>query len=101
MDETRTSRFAAILAIAVIASACSTTGTDSAADGSSAAEQANYVARTEKEDEQLICRREQPTGSRISEKICLTAEDWDKITQQSQDMLDRATRKAQQYEDPQ
>ena len=54
--------------------------------------------RPEKE-ETLICRRERPTGSRISEKICLTAEDWDKIEQQSQDMLNRATRKAQQYED--
>ena len=98
MDETKAGRFTAILAIAVVASACSTAGTRSAPDGS-AAEEANYVAKTEKEDEQLICRREQPTGSRISERICLTAEDWDKMEQQSQEMLDRATRKAQQYPD--
>lgn len=99
MDETRAGIFAAVLAMAVIASACSTTSTRSA-PGGGAAEEANYVAKTEKEDEQLICRREQPTGSRISERICLTAEDWDKMEQQSQEMLDRATRKAQQYPDP-
>jgi hypothetical protein len=97
MDKTRASVFAGVLAMAVIASACSTPGTGSAPGG--AAEEANYMAKTEKEDEQLICRREQPTGSRISERICLTAEDWDKMEQQSQEMLDRATRKAQQYPD--
>jgi hypothetical protein len=59
------------------------------------------VARVEpeKEKERLICRREQPTGSRIAERICLTAEDWETIERQSQEMLDRTTRKAQQYED--
>ena len=61
---------------------------------------ATYLARAEAQDkETLICRRELPTGSRISERVCLTAEDWDKIEQQSQEMLNRATRKAQQYED--
>lgn len=97
MDKTRASVMAAVLAMAVFASACSNTGTRSAPG--SAAEDANYVASTEEEDEQLICRREQPTGSRISERICLTAENWDKMEQQSQEMLDRATRKAQQYPD--
>ena len=98
MEETTTGRFAVILAIAAAASACSATGTRSASGGG-AEEQSNYVADTGKEEEQLVCRREQPTGSRISERICLTAEDWEKIAQQSQEMLDRTTRKAQQYED--
>ena len=98
----RALRFAAIVAIAAVVSACSTTGSGSTPTGAAAGSvpgEANYVASTEKEEERLICRREQPTGSRISEKICLSAEDWDKIEQQSQEMLDRATRKAQQYPD--
>jgi hypothetical protein len=98
MDEKKTGRFGAILAIAAIVSACSATGSRSEAGGS-AAQETNYVAKAEPEEEQLICRREQPTGSRISERICLTAEDWYKIEQQSQEMLNRTTRKAQQYED--
>jgi hypothetical protein len=86
---------AAVLAIAAIATGCSTTASDSRSS-----DDASYLASAEAEDsEKLICRREQPTGSRISERICLTAADWDKIERQSQEMLDRTTRKAQQYED--
>ena len=89
--------FAALLAAAAIAAGCSTTqGSASAGTGTSG--DANYLAKAESDDEeQLICRRERPTGSRISERVCLTAADWKKIEQQSQEMLDRATRKAQQY----
>ena len=92
-------RFAAILGIAAIAAACSTTS-GSAPAGSGTSGDASYLAKADAEEkETLICRRERPTGSRISEKICLTAEDWEQIEQQSQEMLNRATRKAQQYED--
>jgi hypothetical protein len=49
----------------------------------------------------LTCRREQPTGSNVSERICLTAEVREKIEQQSQEMLDRPTRKAQPHNDQQ
>ena len=99
MRQAATIRFATILAVAAIASGCSTTP-ESPSAGNGASGEANYLAKADTEDkETLICRRERPTGSRISERICLTAEDWDKIEQQSQDMLNRATRKAQQYED--
>jgi hypothetical protein len=90
------------LAIMVIAASfaagCSSTDTRSA---NSTSQDANYLASAEPEEqeERLICRREQPTGSRISERVCMTAEDWDKIERQSREMLDRTTRKAQQYED--
>ena len=86
---------AAILAIAAISAGCSTTAADSRPP-----DDTSYLASAEEEDsEKLICRREQPTGSRISERVCMTAADWDKIERQSQEMLDRTTRKAQQYED--
>ena len=85
----------AILAIAAISTGCSTTAADNRSN-----DDASYLASAETEDsEKLICRREQPTGSRISERICMTATDWDKIERQSQEMLERSTRKAQQYED--
>ncbi len=88
-------RVAVVLAVAAISTGCSTTAADNRAS-----DDARYLASAEAEDsEKLICRREQPTGSRISERICLTAADWDKIERQSQEMLDRTTRKAQQYED--
>ena len=90
---------AALVAAAAIAAGCSTTQ-GSTSTGSGTSGDATYLASAEPDDEEtLICRRERPTGSRISEKVCLTAADWKKIEQQSQEMLDRATRKAQQYGD--
>ncbi len=97
--ETAAIRLAAILAVAAIAAGCTTTP-GSTSTGNEASEDANYLAKAEAEEkEMLICRRERPTGSRISERICLTAEDWEKIEQRSQEMLDRSTRKAQQQND--
>ena len=97
--QTAAIRFGAILTFAAIAAGCSATSGSTSA-GNAASEDGNYLAKAETEEkEMLICRREQPTGSRISERICLTAEDWEKIEKQSQEMLDRSTRKAQQYED--
>jgi hypothetical protein len=92
----------AMLSLAAIAAGCSGTSTRSDSADKPTSEDAGYLARAEtQESEKLICRREQPTGSRISERVCMTADDWDKIEQQSQEMLDRATRKAQQYPDQQ
>jgi len=100
-SQTAAIRFATVLTVAAIATGCSTTP-DSTSAGKGTSREANYVAKAETQDEEtLICRREQPTGSRIAERICLTAEDWKKIEQQSQEMLDRSTRKAQQYDDQQ
>jgi hypothetical protein len=91
-----------MLSLAAIAAGCSGTSTRSDSADKPTSEDAGYLARAEaQESEKLICRREQPTGSRISERVCMTADDWDKIEQQSQEMLDRATRKAQQYPDQQ
>lgn len=94
--------FASLVLVASLSAGCSTTDATSArASSTGTSEDTDYVARVEPEEEKerLICRREKPTGSRISEKICLTAEDWERIEQQSQEMLNRTTRKAQQYED--
>lgn len=91
-----------MLSLAAVAAGCSSTGTRSDSADNRTSEDASYLAKAEtQESEKLICRREQPTGSRISERVCMTADDWEKIEQQSQEMLDRATRKAQQYPDQQ
>ncbi|MGW8369509.1 MAG: hypothetical protein ACWGPN_12640 [Gammaproteobacteria bacterium] len=91
-----------ILSLAAVSAGCAGTGTRSGSGSAGAGDtgDANYVARAETEkSEELICRREQPTGSRIAERVCMTAEDWEKIAEQSQEMLDRSTRKSQQYND--
>lgn len=93
-----------ILSLGAVTAGCASTETQGGTGSADAGDPAetNYVAKAETEDkEQLICRREQPTGSRISERVCMTADDWEKVEQQSQEMLDRSTRKAQQYNDPQ
>ena len=101
-DSTGT-RIAVILVAIAAAAGCTTTDANPTrieSNDDDMHQDATYLARAEAQDkETLICRRERPTGSRISEKVCLTAEDWDKIEQQSQEMLNRATRRAQQYED--
>ena len=93
---TGTIGFLMIAGMAALAAGCSTTDVET-----EASDDANYVAdaAVEKSDQQYICKRAQPTGSRISERICLTAEEWDKVEEQSRQMLDRSTRKSQQYED--
>ena len=99
-----------VLVAALLAAGCSTTETNSSQDGSNATElpdEANFVARVDSDEQadakdkgdELICRRARPTGSRISERICMTADDWEMTRQRSQEMLERTTRKAQQFED--
>jgi len=45
-----------------------------------------------RDPDRMICRRERPTGSRISEKICMTARQWFDMSEQSRDALDKAQR---------
>jgi hypothetical protein len=37
-----------------------------------------------------VCRRVQVTGSRVKERICRTQRDWDQITEESNETVDRA-----------
>lgn len=55
--------------------------------------------QVEEKSEQLICRRERPTGSRISETICMTAEDWERIARGSQETIRQAQRAPKTYND--
>ena len=82
--------FAALL---LVAAGCST---DSGTKQASAApeEGAEYLSSADvrKDPDRMICKRQKPTGSRISEKVCMTARQWQAATDDSQRALDRAQR---------
>lgn len=82
-----------LLIILVVSSGCST---NSSAKKTSAspelAEEVGYLTSAEarKDPDRIICRRYAPTGSRGTEKICMTAKQWQRTTDAAQDQLDRA-----------
>lgn len=49
--------------------------------------------------DRMICRRNKATGTRISEKVCMTAREWQRMYEASQRTLDTITRAPQQFED--
>jgi hypothetical protein len=57
------------------------------------------TAEVRADPDRMICRRSHPTGSRISEKICMTARQWQQLEDDSQRALDTLTRAPQQQED--
>jgi hypothetical protein len=84
---------------AAFAAGCST---DSASKKSSSAAAAPSdevghlsAADARKDPDRIICRRHKPTGSRISEKICMTARQWQNAREASDRYLDRAQRAPQ------
>lgn len=74
---------------------------NTSADGAGTSESAGYEASatTEEKSERMICRRERPTGSRISETICMTADDWQRIAEGSQATIRQAQRAPKSYND--
>ena len=84
-----------LLVLAVVfASGCST---DSGAKKSAAADptqDGEYLSATDarKDPNRIICRRHKPTGSRISEKICMTARQWQQMTDDTRRALDKSQR---------
>jgi len=87
--------FSLLLVTAVIfAAGCST---DSGAKKSAAAsptQEGEYLSAADarSDPDRIICRRHKPTGSRISEKICMTASQWRQMTDDTQRALDKAQR---------
>ena len=56
--------------------------------------EAGYLTSAEvhEDPDRIICRRHKPTGSRISEKICMTARQWQQARDDSRRALDKAQR---------
>jgi hypothetical protein len=91
---TTRSIFSVLLASAIVfAGGCST---DSGAKKTTAAgpiEPAHLsTADVRKDPDRIICRRHKPTGSRISEKICMTARQWQQASDDTARALDKAQR---------
>lgn len=81
-----------------LAGACGTNsgGTRKPATTDPADEAASLsTAEVGKDPGRIICRRHRPTGSRISEKICMTARQWQQASDDSRRMLDKAQRAPQ------
>ena len=75
---------------------CSTTGGSKASAGKAPAEDPGSLTSADvyKDPDRIICRRERPTGSRISEKVCMTARQWYQANEETRRALDKAQRSA-------
>lgn len=81
----------AIVAAAALAVGCSTGSGTKKADPSHETEYLS-AAEVRKDPDRIVCRRHKPTGSRISEKICMTARQWHQASEDTARTLDRAQR---------
>ena len=89
---------ALVAAALFVIAGCATTSNDATAEASDSAASLSR-AEVYKDPDRMICRREKPTGSRISEKICMTAREWQQISDDGQRQLDKLQRAPQQQSD--
>jgi hypothetical protein len=84
-----------LLATAIVfVGGCSTDSGAKKATAASSATEGEYLSAADarKDPDRVICRRHKPTGSRISEKICMTARQWQRASDDSARVLDKAQR---------
>lgn len=83
-----------LVAAAALAVGCSTDSGTKKASSADPAQETEYLSAAEvrKDPDRVICRRHKPTGSRISEKICMTARQWQQASDDTARTLDRAQR---------
>ena len=83
-----------VLVAAALAAGCSTDSGTKKASSSDPATETEYLSSADvrKDPDRIICRRHKPTGSRISEKICMTARQWQQASDDTARALDRAQR---------
>ena len=83
-----------LVAAAALAAGCGTDSGAKQAGSADPAQESEYLSAAEvrKDPDRIICRRHKPTGSRISEKICMTARQWQQASNDTQRTLDRAQR---------
>ena len=80
-----------LVSAVVFASGCSTDSGAKKSTAANPAEEGEYLSATDarKDPDRIICRRHKPTGSRISEKICMTARQWQQMTADTKRTLDK------------
>ena len=83
-----------LVATLVLAVGCSTGSGTKKASSSDPSNETGYLSAAEvhKDPDRIVCRRHKPTGSRISEKICMTARQWHQASEDTARTLDRAQR---------
>ena len=83
-----------ILVAAAALAGCSTDSGTKKASSADPAQETEYLSAAEvrQDPDRVICRRHKPTGSRISEKICMTARQWQQASDDTARALDRAQR---------
>jgi len=90
----RSTLFLLLISGVVFASGCSTDSGAKKAVAANTAPDTAYLSSADarKDPDRIICRRHKPTGSRISEKICMTARQWQQMTDDTRRALDKAQR---------
>lgn len=83
-----------LVAAAALAAGCSTESGTKKASSADPGQETEYLSAADvrKDPDRIICRRHKPTGSRISEKICMTARQWHQASEDTARTLDRAQR---------
>jgi hypothetical protein len=83
-----------LVAAAALAAGCSTDSGTKKASSADPGQETEYLSAADvrKDPDRIICRRHKPTGSRISEKICMTARQWHQASEDTARTLDRAQR---------
>ena len=83
-----------VLVAAALAAGCSTDSGTKKASSADPGQETEYLSAAEvrKDPDRIICRRHKPTGSRISEKICMTARQWHQASEDTARTLERAQR---------
>lgn len=91
---TRRLRVSFLVAAAVLVSGCSTDSGTRKAAYADPAHETGYLSATEagKDPNRIICRRHGPTGSSISEKICMTARQWQRVSDDTARVHDQTQR---------
>jgi len=69
---------------------CSTTSGNGSSVAGEPVEDPPFLTSAEvhKDPDRIVCRRHMPTGSRVSERICMTARQWYDLSESSRQALD-------------
>jgi hypothetical protein len=79
----------ATLLFLMLIGGCASAPDEASADGGYAS------VEIEDDPDRLICKREKDTGSRLSTRICKTADQWERERIESQDAMRNATKRPQ------
>lgn len=77
---------AAAMAVLVLSS-CAAQQETVAEEGAVAKQETVSQATPDRASDGMVCRRIRPTGSRMSQRVCKTAIDWERESEEDQDVI--------------